>query len=142
MTFEKALSLTKSGKFLKMGIWDEDTFICLMVYKQEKLLVKVNTKEMVIYNPSQKEMLSNDWQIAINADSKLIKEDKFKRYMYRVACTYIEDEVVRYSILKVSLIKKMESSKDLAELKIIIAQMIPSMVYNLEILSVQLIEDN
>jgi hypothetical protein len=86
-------------------------------------------------------MLSNGWQIAIDADAKLIKEDRFKLHKYQVACTFLEDDKVRYSIITVSLIKKIENKRDIDELKIIIAQMIPSMVYNLEILQVNLLEE-
>jgi hypothetical protein len=141
MTFEKALSLSKAGKFMKLDTWETDEYICLLVYKSEKMLVKVNKKEIVIYNPTQKDILSNGWQIAIDADTKLIKEDKFKLYKYQVACTFLEDNKVKYSIITVSLIKKIETKRDVEELKIIIAQMIPSMVYDLEILQVNLMEE-
>lgn len=141
MTFEKALSLAKTGKFLTLESWADDEFLCLTVYKFEKMIVKVSSKEIVRYTPTQKEMLSNGWGIAINADTRLINADRFKMFKYEIACSFIENDKIRYSILTVDLIKKIDDTKDLDELKVIIAQMIPSMIYNLNILSVSLIKD-
>lgn len=137
LRFEEAIMLAKNGRFVKFSDWQSE-YVTLISVNNQMMLVRCSATSVAPYQPTQKEMLLDSWEVVKAPNTEYLKMDNFVRLEYEIAYVYheVNNASAKYGVARLVMPQEVDEQRDRGALEFAIAGMLPELIDDLKIVRI------